>query len=144
MFLNLNILDLTELHIVTKPVIYGQELSFVCSSNVTDSSLWYWFLNKNILFSSGLPVNDVDMNKYKENRVTENIRNLTISDFDFSDIQNYTCVHALESALLDLTSEAYTFVCKYVSAILSYSFIMSTNRNTFPVYSYAVELFQYL
>ncbi|VDI05223.1 Hypothetical predicted protein, partial [Mytilus galloprovincialis] len=59
---------------------------------------------------SGLPVNDVDMNKYKENRVTKNIRNLTISDFDFSDIQNYTCVHALESALLDLTSEAYTFV----------------------------------
>lgn len=94
-------------------MIYGQELSFVCSSNITDSSSWYWFLNNNILFNSGVPGNDVDIHKYKENRVTENIRNLTISDFAFSDIQNYTCVHALESALLDLTSEAYTFVCKY-------------------------------
>lgn len=106
----LTVTEFTELHIVTKPVIYGQELSFVCSSNVTDSSPWYWFLNNNILFSSGLPVNNVDINKYKENRVTENIRNLTISDLDFSDIQNYTCVHALENAFLDLTSEAYTFV----------------------------------
>lgn len=105
-------------------MIYGQELSFVCSSNITDSSSWYWFLNNNILFSSGVPGNDVDTHKYKENRVTENIRNLTILDFAFSDIQNYTCVHALESALLDLTSEAYTFVCEYVFDILSYCFIM--------------------
>ncbi|CAC5410236.1 unnamed protein product [Mytilus coruscus] len=108
----LAVTELTELHIDndTKPVIYGQELSFVCSSNVTDTSSWYWFLNNNILFSSGLPGKDVDIHKYKENRVTENIRHLTISDFEFSDIQNYTCLHAFEGAWLDLTSEAYNFV----------------------------------
>lgn len=109
-----------HLYIDTKPVIYGQDLSFICYSDgpaKTSLSSWYWFKNDRILFQDGSPRNDVDSFKYNENRVTENIRNLTISDFEFSDIQNYKCRHAFKEAILDLDTEASKFVCKYTFSL---------------------------
>ncbi|CAC5426127.1 unnamed protein product [Mytilus coruscus] len=107
--------ELVELHlyILTKPVIYGQDLSFICSSDVRDKTSlysWYWFKNDRILYTGSSPGNDVDIDKYEENKVTENIRKLTIKDFEFSDIQNYKCVHAFNETSLDLDIESYNFV----------------------------------
>lgn len=93
--------------------MYGKDLSFICSSDIKDTSLWYWFKNDSILFTSGLPGNKVDTQKYTEYKVTENIRKLTITDLEFSDIQNYKCFHAFQKAWLNLPSEANNFVCKY-------------------------------
>lgn len=111
-----------ELHlfIQTNPVIYGQDLSLICSSDVQDKTslnAWYWFKNDRILFYGGSPRSDVDIDKFEENKVTENIRKLTIKDFEFSDIQNYKCAHAFNETSLDLDIEAYQFVCKYCLSI---------------------------
>lgn len=105
-----------HLYIHTKPVIYGQDMSLLCSfdvPNTTSIYSWYWFKNDRILYTGGAPGSDVDIDKYEENQVTENIRKLTITDFEFSDIQNYKCVHAFNEASLNLNTEADNFVCKY-------------------------------
>ncbi|XP_071150737.1 uncharacterized protein [Mytilus edulis] len=90
------------------PIKYGKSVELQClSDNTSPQSSWYWFSENNLLFIDGHGEQNINKEKYIEQQVNAVTRQLTILNFEETDLKMYKCKHDLKSASIDLSLHRY-------------------------------------